>query len=720
MNNSELKTDVKEYTRRLRLKEFFSENRGDESRNTDFGEETVDLVKNKSHFIPKRGRNRTLDSVCDTLENLNLCSRPSNTRSNLSKEEEKAMYDLSNDENIVIKEADKGGGVVVMNKTYYEQKILEMLGDQDYYKSTTENYDKKTISKIKQLLNDPSARNITEKERNYLVNFDVRESQFYGLPKVHKSTEIANAIKTQSGEYITCLNPEDLSFRPIVGGPNCSSQRLSHLLDILLKPYCEKVQSFIRDDLDFLNQIPEHVQSNSKLVSFDVVGLYSNIPIELGIKAIEYWMEKYPNILNDRFHRDFIIQGLKIVLQNNSFMFGSRHYLQVKGTAMGTKVAPTYATLTLGYLEETLYQKLSQLWGEEDAELLKSKWKRFLDDCFIVWSEDMDRLTIFYELLNELNPSIKFTMEINDNKLPFLDVLVIKEDTKISTDVYYKPTDTHQYLHFGSCHPHHTKTAIPYNLARRICTIVSDQTTRDIRLRELKSYLQKQGYPEKLIENGIEKAKNYDRQQLLTTSTREKDDIIIPFVHTHNPRNRNINPIITQLNNLLKDDQSTKEIFKDIKFISSKRQPKNLKRILCPSNLKENYKVTKCQDSRCGTCHHITEGSEYNFKGRRFKVNANMSCDTKNVLYVITCPGCQEYYIGETSNPLRARIRVHKQQINTPAYRQIRLSEHLDVCGEKQFHVFPFYKCLGNSDIMRFEKEKHFINVFKPKLNNLF
>ena len=96
-----------------------------------------------------------------------------------------------------------------------------------------------------------------------------------------------------------------------------------------------------------------------------------------------------------------------------------------------------------------------------------------------------------------------------------------------------------------------------------------------------------------------------------------------------------------------------------------------------------------------------------------------MSCDTKNVLYVITCPGCQEYYIGETSNSLRACIWVHKQ-MNTPAYRQICLSEHLDVCGEKRFHVFPFYKCLGNSDLMRFEKEKQFINIFKPKLNNLF
>ena len=61
MNNSELKTDVKEYTRRLRLKEFFSENRGDESRNTDLGDKIVNKVKNKSQFIPNRGRNSTLD-----------------------------------------------------------------------------------------------------------------------------------------------------------------------------------------------------------------------------------------------------------------------------------------------------------------------------------------------------------------------------------------------------------------------------------------------------------------------------------------------------------------------------------------------------------------------------------------------------------------------------------------------------------------------------------
>jgi hypothetical protein len=73
---------------------------------------------------------------------------------------------LSNDKDVVIKEADKGGGAIVMNKTYYKQKILQMLEDQDYYKSAPENYDKKTISKIEEQLNDPSAINITERERN--------------------------------------------------------------------------------------------------------------------------------------------------------------------------------------------------------------------------------------------------------------------------------------------------------------------------------------------------------------------------------------------------------------------------------------------------------------------------------------------------------------------------------------------------------------------------
>jgi len=81
------------------------------------------------------------------------------------------------------------------------------------------------------------------------------------------------------------------------------------------------------------------------IVSFDVVSLYSNIPHDLGIEAIKYWLDKYPTLNQDRFTKDFIIESIKIILHNNYFEFGDDNYKQIKGTAMGTKMAPTYATL---------------------------------------------------------------------------------------------------------------------------------------------------------------------------------------------------------------------------------------------------------------------------------------------------------------------------------------------------------------------------------------
>ena len=97
-----------------------------------------------------------------------------------------------------------------------------------------------------------------------------------------------------------------------------------------------------------------------------------------------------------------------------------------------------------------------------------------------------------------------------------------------------------------------------------------------------------------------------------------------------------------------------------------------------------------------------------------------MTCKSSNLIYVITCAGCDEYYIGETGTQLRARVRVHKQHINTPEYRKIKLSEHIDTCGKKSFKIFPFYKLHTDSILERREKEKMFIKLFKPKLNRLF
>ena len=61
-------------------------------------------------------------------------------------------------------------------------------------------------------------------------------------------------------------------------------------------------------------------------------------------------------------------------------------------------------------------------------------------------------------------------------------------------------------------------------------------------------------------------------------------------------------------------------------------------------------------------------------------------------MYIVTCSGCGENYIGQTGTSLRKRFTVHRQQIKIPEYRKIQLSGHLENCGNKNYTIFPFYK----------------------------
>ena len=73
--------------------------------------------------------------------------------------------------------------------------------------------------------------------------------------------------------------------------------------------------------------------------------------------------------------------------------------------------------------------------------------------------------------------------------MPYLNVLVYKTPNEFKSDMYHKPTDNRDYLHFDSCHPHHTKTNTPFTLAKTICTIVDDPEICSKRLNELKDSL---------------------------------------------------------------------------------------------------------------------------------------------------------------------------------------------------------------------------------------
>ena len=92
------------------------------------------------------------------------------------------------------------------------------------------------------------------------------------------------------------------------------------------------------------------------MVTFDITKLYSNIPYELGKQAISFLIEKYLGSLHPRFNKKWITDGIALILNNNSFQFNDMNYIHTLETAMRTKMSPTYATLTLAYLEENLYE----------------------------------------------------------------------------------------------------------------------------------------------------------------------------------------------------------------------------------------------------------------------------------------------------------------------------------------------------------------------------
>jgi hypothetical protein len=252
---------------------------------------------------------------------------------------------------------------------------------------------------------------------------------------------------------------------------------------------------------------------------------------------------------------------------------------------------------------------------------------------------------------------------------------------------------------------------------------VSDKHIRNIRLDELSKTLKQRGFPKRLIKDGIDKAMSIPRKDLLKVKHKQNSINDIAFVSTFNPCNPELFNNIHNNRFILDSDNVMKEVLKKSKIIKSKRQPPSLKKLLTKANFEQTLekRVTKCNRPNCSLCQHIIESNHYKFSDKIFYVNQSMTCDVKNVLYVITCNGCNEFYIGQTGDKLRTRRTIHAQQIRDPSTRMIPLSKHLDQCSDAnpKFQMFPFFKLKSNNTVERLIKERYFIDKFKPKLNKI-
>ena len=72
---------------------------------------------------------------------------------------------------------------------------------------------------------------------------------------------------------------------------------------------------------------------------------------------------------------------------------------------------------------------------------------------FFIWTHGEEKLALFLNDLNNYHPNSKFTHESNKEHILFLDLNVKLLGNNLSTDLYIKSTERHQYLHYTSSHP---------------------------------------------------------------------------------------------------------------------------------------------------------------------------------------------------------------------------------------------------------------------------
>ena len=310
--------DIKQFSRRLRIKEYFY----DPDANDDDNDDRVPF-RRKSMWTPPLDREPALETYIQTMRDRiisKLDQGPRHrSRDNISAQERKALSTLRSRTDIVIKPADKGSATVVMSLEDYLTKVMCHLNNENFYEKLQYDLTEQFSEDITSLLADMLSRRVIDKPSfEFLRPRDARTSRFYVLPKIHKV---------------------GIPGRPIVSSCGSPTERISHFVDYYLNPLVKKIPSFIKDTNDFLCKLQnvQNVPSDSLLVTLDVSSLYTNIPHDQGLEACR-------EALNSREvlspPTEDIISLISSILTKNNFDFDDQHYLQVHGTAMGTRMAP--------------------------------------------------------------------------------------------------------------------------------------------------------------------------------------------------------------------------------------------------------------------------------------------------------------------------------------------------------------------------------------------
>jgi len=340
---------------------------------------------------------------------------------------------------------------------------------------------------------------------------------------------------------------------------------------------------------------------------------------------------------------------------------------------MGTKMAPSYANIFMGRLEQQLLKSV---------DLKPDLWLRFIDDIDMHWAHSLTELQKFLETANTFHKSIRFTSEVSNDEHVFLDTVSSITDGKLIVDLYTKPSDKHRYLMPSSCHPKHCCKNIPYSLALRIRRICTQASTYDHRAEELQQHLISRGYDQEAVAKCIQNAKEHERTDLLNYKEKTKQKNRVPFVTTYHPDLPNINKVINKHWPTIDSSRRLSRIFSE-RPVLAYRRPKCLRDILVKAKITSKNEHSKiglsspCKASICQTCKVMLPTSVFNsISGARSSIKGIFNCKTSNAIYLMTCTVCKKQYVGETGQPISLRMNLHRSDWKKRRFNRSPVAEH--------------------------------------------
>ncbi|XP_059221518.1 uncharacterized protein LOC131996087 [Stomoxys calcitrans] len=518
-------------------------------------------------------------------------------------EETKEIIDANRD-TIMVTTADKGNKTVVMSKKEYHQKMNQLLADKTTYRpidvDPTEKLQKVNNKIIMELF---KSKHITKWEKTKLDSISPQSPELYGLPKIHK---------------------DGTPLRPISSSMNVPCYALSKHIGNILKTIISTEYN-VKNSLELKQQLGSiTLDKDDIIVSFDVVSLFTNIPIYLAIKKI---MDKWDTLwVNTTIPRQTFLKILNFCLKdNNYFTYAGKLYQQTYGMPMGNPLSPTIADIVLDTLLDDVMDELQSM------NITVKFIVKYVDDLFAVINKK-DETTIM-KLMNAYHNKLKFTIEKETRaELPFLDMKIIRNGNTLITNWYAKPTASGRMINYNSTQPHSTKINTAKNFIHKVL-LLSDERFKADNINKIQQILKQNNYPMALINNLIRDVTNGSKRPHEEKASTTKKFYSVPYIPKLTDR--------ASLGNIILDENSTTA-----------------------------YKSNK-------TLNQIFRKKGTTTKTDKLKLS--------NVVYEITCDGdqqekCNKKYVGTTRRTLGTRLAEHEADIRK-GRQSTALAQHIKESG---------------------------------------